>query len=74
MFYNLLYEKNIFNIINTIEIDICEEIFKNIKENDPNFYHLKSFAKALKENILGKKNKTNIKDVLQFSNQKALLS
>lgn len=75
MIYNLLYEKrNIFNIIDTIGIDICEEIFKNIKENDPNFYHPKSFAKALKENILGKKNKTSIKDILQFSNQKTLLS
>ncbi len=65
MVYNLLYEKrNIFNIIDAIGIDICEEIFKNIKKVDPSFYHPKSFAKALKENILGKKNKTSIKDIL----------
>ncbi|RQD69228.1 hypothetical protein DZC71_00045 [Campylobacter hepaticus] len=63
--YNILYEKrNIFNIIDTIGIDICEEICANIHEQDCNFYHPKSFKKALKENIFGKKNKTSIKDIL----------
>lgn len=62
--YNTLYEKrNIFNIINTIGIDICEAIFKNIKENDPSFYHPKSFKKALSKGILGRKNKTKIEDL-----------
>ncbi|EAI4070381.1 hypothetical protein APU49_03385 [Campylobacter jejuni] len=62
--YNILYEKrNIFNIIDTIGIDICDEIFKNIKENDPSFYHPTSFKLALKKGILGRKNKTKIEDL-----------
>ncbi|WP_186301751.1 hypothetical protein, partial [Campylobacter jejuni] len=65
--YNVLYEKrNIFNIINTIGIDICEEICKNIKENDPSFYHPTSFKQALKKGILGRKNKTKIEDLFTF--------
>ncbi|EHF6298897.1 hypothetical protein J3W66_001700 [Campylobacter coli] len=42
--YDLLYEKrNLLNIIDTIGIELCNKICKNLK----NFYHPKIFKKAL---------------------------
>ncbi|MCW1360740.1 3-hydroxyacyl-CoA dehydrogenase NAD-binding domain-containing protein [Campylobacter sp. CCS1377] len=59
--YDLLYDKrNIFNIIDTIGIELCDIICQNIKEQDPSFYHPKIFKKALSCGILGKKNKTRL--------------
>ncbi|WP_335778838.1 3-hydroxyacyl-CoA dehydrogenase NAD-binding domain-containing protein [Campylobacter jejuni] len=46
--YGLLYEKrNLLNIIDTIGIELCDKICKNLKEDDENFYHPKIFKKAL---------------------------
>ncbi|EGS2276607.1 hypothetical protein I8K15_001689 [Campylobacter coli] len=46
--YDLLYEKrNLLNIIDTIGIELCNKICKNLKEDDENFYHPKIFKKAL---------------------------
>ncbi|MFK0464411.1 hypothetical protein ACISOT_06615, partial [Campylobacter jejuni] len=46
--YDLLYEKrNLLNIIDTIGIELCDKICKNLKEDDENFYHPKIFKKAL---------------------------
>ncbi|MBC5858059.1 hypothetical protein Cjcuy013_07755 [Campylobacter jejuni] len=43
------------NIIDTIGIELCDKICKNLKEEDENFYHPKSFRKALEKGILGRK-------------------
>ncbi|HEB9430773.1 TPA: hypothetical protein RZK51_001578 [Campylobacter coli] len=71
--YDLLYEKrNLLNIIDTIGIELCDEICRNLKEEDENFYHPKIFQKALKNGILGRKNKTHILNIFQIQDKNIL--
>ncbi|TKX30193.1 hypothetical protein CQA38_00705 [Campylobacter sp. MIT 12-5580] len=63
--YEKLYEKrDILSIIDIIGIEICDQICLNLHEDDESFYYPKSFKKALELGILGRKNKTKIKDFL----------
>jgi len=56
---------NPLNIIDIVGVDTCFEILKNLKENNNNLYIPEIFKKALKKNILGKKNKTSISSLLK---------
>ncbi|KGI55911.1 3-hydroxyacyl-CoA dehydrogenase NAD-binding domain-containing protein [Campylobacter sp. MIT 97-5078] len=63
--YEKLYEKrDILGIIDIIGVAICDQICLNLHEQDLSFYYPKSFKKALELGILGRKNKTKIKDFL----------
>ena len=66
---NSIYEKlyggrNIFNIVDLIGVDTSYQILKNLKESDNSIYLPECFEAALAKNILGRKNKTSIIDVL----------
>lgn len=66
IFYKKLYnDRDIFNIVDIIGIDVVRAIIVNLKEQDDSLYLPESLAKAMDANILGKKNKTSIKQVLQ---------
>jgi 3-hydroxyacyl-CoA dehydrogenase len=54
---------DILNIIDLVGVDTCFNILKNLNEKDNRFYVPILFEKALEKNILGKKNKTSIKDL-----------
>ncbi len=63
--YKKLYDgRNIFQIIDVIGIDVVHKILCNLKEEDESIYLPQCLSLALKRNILGKKNKTSIKEVL----------
>lgn len=65
VFYKKLYDgRDIFNIIDIIGIDIVQAIIINLREHDNSLYLPESLENALRNNILGKKNKTSIKQVL----------
>jgi 3-hydroxyacyl-CoA dehydrogenase len=65
VFYKKLYDgRDIFNIVDIIGIDVVRAIIVNLKEQDASLYLPESLEKALNSNILGKKNKTSIKQVL----------
>ena len=62
--YKCLYNgRDIFSIIDLIGIDIVLKILVNMHEEDDAIYVPNCLKAALKENILGKKNKTTM-DVL----------
>lgn len=54
---------DILNIIDLVGVDTCFNILKNLNEKDNRFYVPDLFEEALNKNILGKKNKTSIKDL-----------
>ena len=54
---------DLLNIIDLVGVDTCYNILKNLNEKDKRFYIPNLFEKALEKNILGKKNKTSIKDL-----------
>lgn len=63
--YSKLYDgRDIFTIIDLIGVDVVSSILINLNEHDDSIYLPKSLKKALDENILGKKNKTSIKNIL----------
>lgn len=63
--YNKLYGgRDVFAIIDQIGIDVANAILLNLSERDAMLYVPACFNKALDSNILGKKNKTSIKQVL----------
>ncbi len=65
MVYKKLYDgRNLFTIIDLIGIDVVYQILKNLKEEDASIYIPRCLANALDKNILGRKNKTSIKEVL----------
>lgn len=63
--YTKLYDqRNIFQIIDIVGIDLTQKIIKNLAEKDNTIYEPKLFQIALNQNILGKKNKTSILDIM----------
>jgi len=63
--YSKLYEgRDIFFIIDLIGIDIVYKILSNLKEIDDTIYLPEVLKLALDRGILGRKNKTSIKEVL----------
>ena len=67
--YDSLHDgRNIISIINIIGVDVALNIIKNLNKVYQNFYIPKSFEIAIKNNILGKKNKTSINSILVNKN------
>ena len=69
---NLVYSKlysgrNIFSIIDLIGIDVVNKIIVNLNEEDHTIYLPKCLSEALKRDILGRKNSTSIKMILNES-------
>ena len=63
--YRKLYDgRNIFSIIDIIGIDVVYKILLNLNDEDNSIYVPTCLSKALKLNVLGKKNKTSIRDIL----------
>lgn len=63
--YNKLYGgRNIFTIVDIIGVDVVHSILVNLKEHDSSIYIPTSLQLALDKDILGKKNKTSIMDIL----------
>lgn len=63
--YKTLYQgRDLFQIIDLIGIDVVFQILKNLGEVDGFIYVPQVLSLALKQNILGKKNKTSILDII----------
>lgn len=63
--YKKLYGgRDIFNIVDLVGTDVSLQILKNIKEIDSTVYVPKLLQEAVERNILGRKNKTSIKSVI----------
>jgi len=63
--YSHLYpERNIFSIIDLIGVDVVRVIMKNLAVVDNSFYVGACLDLAIEKNILGKKNRTSILQVL----------
>lgn len=64
--YSKLYgERDVLTIIDVIGVDVVNTILKNLKEDDDSFYLPYSLGAALDQGVLGKKNKTSIREVLK---------
>lgn len=64
-FYKKLHDgRDIFTIVDIIGIDVVRAIIVNLKAQDENLYLPECLLNAMDNNILGKKNKTSIKQVL----------
>lgn len=61
---NLHHNMDIFTIIDVIGVDVCDGILKNLSEVYQEIYVPKTLEIAVKKGILGKKNKTTIKEVI----------
>lgn len=63
--YKILYNgRDLFQIIDLIGVDVVFQILKNLKKVDVFIYVPNILSLALKQGILGRKNKTSILDVL----------
>jgi len=63
--YSRLYDgRDIFFIIDLIGIDVVFQILTNLKEDDETIYLPMLLRSAMDKNILGKKNKTTIKSLI----------
>lgn len=63
--YKKLYNgRDIFNIIDIIGIDVVYRVMVNLKESYETIYLAKCLKDCIDKNILGKKNKTSIRDIL----------
>lgn len=63
--YAKLYEnRNIISIIDLVGIDVSYKILVNLKEEDDTVYLPECLKAALEKNILGRKNKTSVRQVL----------
>ncbi len=57
---------NLLNVIDLIGVDTAINIFKNLK-NDYNYYYIPKFLNiCLNKGILGKKNKTSVKNIFEM--------
>ena len=56
----LLGNRNIFETVNRIGVDVCQQILKNLHEHDSSIYVPEILEEAIQSGILGKKNKTSI--------------
>jgi 3-hydroxyacyl-CoA dehydrogenase len=64
-FYNKFYDgRDVFTIIDLIGVDVVKAILVNLKEVDKTIYVPECLSVAISQNVLGKKNKTSIKQVL----------
>ncbi len=57
---------SVFDIIDLVGVDITRKILMNLKEVDSSIYCSQLLDEALKKNILGKKNKTSIRSVIDI--------
>ncbi len=63
--YSKLYDgRDIFFIIDLIGIDVVFKILNNLREEDETIYIPKILKMALDKNVLGRKNKTTIKSMI----------
>lgn len=63
--YNKLYgNRDIFNIVDLVGVDVSLQILKNIKEVDSTVYVPRLLQEAVENNVLGRKNKTTIKSII----------
>ena len=58
---------SLFNMIDLVGIDTVRSILLNLQQVDPSLYLSPLLDIALKQNILGRKNRTTIRSVLPFS-------
>ena len=62
--YRFLYpDRDIFNIIDLIGVDVVWRIMKNLSDKDASFYLADCLEQAVKYNLLGKKNRTSIRQL-----------
>jgi 3-hydroxyacyl-CoA dehydrogenase len=64
--YNKIYNNShdVFTVIDHIGIDVVYKILINLREMDESFYVPSCLKTALEKNVLGKKNKTSIRQIL----------
>lgn len=55
---------SIFDIIDLVGVDVTRSIILNLKETDPSISYSSILDKALAENVLGKKNRTSIRNII----------
>ena len=73
--YDRLYNgRDIFNIIDLIGIDVVYKILQNLKEEDDSIYLPNCLKEALSKNILGKKNKTSLRGIIEKTTSNLSLS
>ena len=65
---NKIKGNNFLHTLDIIGIDTCFEIIKNLNEIDNRFYIPKIFEIALKQNVLGKKNRNSINAIFLSNN------
>lgn len=64
-FYDKFYNgRDLFNIVDLIGIDVVRSILRNLKDVDDTIYIPECLSVAISNGVLGKKNKTSIKQVL----------
>ena len=61
VYKNMIIKNDPIKILNMIGLDTCLSIFENLNEYDKSFYIPQCLKKAVKENILGYKNKKLLK-------------
>lgn len=57
-------KESIFDLIDLVGVDICQKIILNLKEEDDSLYYSSLLDLAISRNILGKKNKTSIRTII----------
>lgn len=62
--YSRIKNVDIINLVDKIGIDVCLAILKNLNKFNNNYYVPKIFKFAIENNILGRKNKTSIKKLI----------
>lgn len=55
---------SLFDIVDLVGVDVTKQILENLREEDPTTYVPYSLAEALKRGILGRKNRTTIRTVI----------
>jgi 3-hydroxybutyryl-CoA dehydrogenase len=63
--YAVLFNKDLFDMIDLVGVDTTYNILKNLKEHDDSIYLPKTLAGALEKNVLGKKNASSIKTYME---------
>jgi len=56
--------ESLFNLIDLVGVDVCRKIILNLREKDPSLYISPLLDVAIRKNILGKKNNTTIRCII----------
>lgn len=64
IYKNLYNGRDIFKIIDIIGVDVVYKVLNNLKEKYETIYLARCLEEAIEKNILGKKNKTSIRGIL----------